>query len=101
MCKGGLQLEMSQIKRKLYKMTAQLLDMPEDVVYELPRMTMIGDRQLYIENHRGVLLFSDKQLRVQLNKGELEVTGSNLIIRTIWIDEIFVEGLITGLEIKP
>lgn len=81
-------------------MTAQLLDMPQDVVYELPRMTMIGDRQLYIENHRGVIHFTDKQLRVQLDKGELEVTGSNLIIRTIWTDEIFVEGLITGLEIK-
>jgi len=92
---------MSRMKRKFRKMTAQLLDMPQDVVYDLPRLTIIGDRQLYIENHRGIVHFSNEKLRLALSKGEIEITGSGLVIRTIWTEEIFVEGVITNIEIFP
>jgi len=96
MLKGDNSL-MRQIKRKISK----LLDMPQDVVYELPRLTLIGDRQLYIENHRGVIHFSNELLKIALSKGELEVRGQDLIIRTIWTDEVFVEGIIAGIELIP
>ncbi|WP_168119472.1 sporulation protein YqfC [Paenibacillus sp. HB172176] len=92
---------MRQLKRKFRKMTADLLDLPQDVVYDLPRLTMIGDRQLYIENHRGVKHFSSDKLRLALSKGELEVTGSSLVIRTIWTEEVFIEGVIANIEIIP
>lgn len=75
--------------------------MPEDVVFELPRLTVIGDRQLYIENHKGVIHFSNEVLRLALSKGELEVSGEQLIIRTIWTDEVFVEGVIRGIQLFP
>lgn len=92
---------MRQLKRKFHKLTAELLDMPEDVVYDLPRLTMIGDRQLYIENHRGVVHFSSDKLRLALSKGQLEVTGSELVIRTIWTEEVFVEGVIANIQLIP
>jgi len=92
---------MGRMKRKLHKLTASWLDMPQDVVFELPRLTLIGDRQLYIENHRGVIDFTEEVLRLSLSKGELEVRGRELIIRTIWTDEVFVEGIITGIELFP
>lgn len=92
---------MRQIKKRLHKLTASWLDMPEDVVFELPRLTLIGDRQLYIENHRGVINFSEDVLRLALSKGELEINGEQLIIRTIWTDEVFVEGVIKGIQLFP
>lgn len=82
-------------------MTAELLDMPQDVVYDLPRLTMIGDRQLYIENHRGVVHFSPECLTLSLSKGQLKVTGSDLVIRTIWSEEVFIEGIINGIQLIP
>ncbi|MBW7473707.1 sporulation protein YqfC [Paenibacillus oenotherae] len=91
---------MSRINRKLRKMAADLLDLPQDVVFDLPRLTMIGDRQLYIENHRGVLHFSSDKLRLALSKGELEITGQELVIRTIWTEEVFVEGHIRHIEVR-
>ncbi|GKU79716.1 sporulation protein YqfC [Paenibacillus sp. L3-i20] len=92
---------MRHLKRKFHKMTAELLDMPQDVVFDLPRLTMIGDRQLYIENHRGVVHFSSECLRLALSKGQLEVNGSSLVIRTIWTEEVFIEGVITSIQLLP
>ncbi|MGN7454949.1 sporulation protein YqfC [Paenibacillus pasadenensis] len=90
---------MGKLNRKLRKWTADMLDLPQDVAYDLPRMTMIGDRQLYIENHRGVLHFSSHQLRLQLSHGVLEVSGADLVIRTIWTEEVFVEGKIESIHL--
>ncbi|MFD2116124.1 sporulation protein YqfC [Paenibacillus yanchengensis] len=88
-------------RKKLSKATAELLDMPQDVVYDLPRVTVIGDRQLYIENHRGVIHFSDEVLQIALNSGQLEISGEALVIRTIWTDEVFVEGVIHNIRFIP
>jgi len=98
--KEDVRLAMRHWKKKFHKATADLLDMPHDVVFDLPRLTAIGDRQLYIENHKGVIHFSDEQLRIALIKGELQVNGKSLVIRTIWTDEVFVEGVITGIQFK-
>lgn len=91
---------MRRIGQRLRQWTADVLDVPQDVVFDLPRLTMIGDRQLYIENHRGVLHFSPDMLRLKLPNGKLEVSGRQLVIRGIWTEEVFVEGIITQVSIN-
>lgn len=90
-----------RLPRLLNQIAANMLDLPQDVVHDLPRITMIGNVQLYIENHRGVLHFSSEQLKLQLSKGQVEVTGQNLVIRAILAEEVFIEGIITGVEYIP
>jgi sporulation protein YqfC len=76
------------------KVAAGVLDLPKDITMEMPRITMIGQFQMYIENHRGVLHFSDKELRLLLTKGQLIIKGNNLVIRAILPEEVLVEGII-------
>lgn len=89
---------MRSLTRKLHKFTANILDLPQDVIFDLPRITMIGNMQLYIENHRGVLQFSDEVLRLALSKGQLQIHGKQLVIRAILTKEVFIEGLIHELK---
>ncbi|MGG1311842.1 MULTISPECIES: sporulation protein YqfC [Cohnella] len=91
---------MPRVGRKLRRWTARILDLPQDVVLDLPRVTMIGGVQLTVENHRGVLHFSPGSLRLAMERGELEVTGKNLVIRTIGAEEVLVEGEITGVQLR-
>jgi sporulation protein YqfC len=86
------------ISRKINKLTAKLLDLPHDVVFDLPRITMIGQHQLYIENHRGVIQFQSDLLRLALTKGVMEVRGTELVLRAILTEEVFVEGHIISLH---
>ncbi|MEK8129663.1 sporulation protein YqfC [Paenibacillus filicis] len=89
---------MRSLTRKINQFTAKLLDLPQDVALDLPRITMIGNLQLYIENHRGVIHFSSESLKLALPKGRLEVTGSNLAIRAIMPDEVMIEGTIRDVQ---
>jgi sporulation protein YqfC len=84
--------------RHLRKIAAKMLDLPADVTMEMPRITMIGQIHMYIENHRGVLQFSDKELRLLLTKGQLLVRGEKLVIRAILSEEVLIEGKISGIQ---
>jgi sporulation protein YqfC len=92
---------MRSLTKRINKFTAKLLDLPQDVTTDLPRFTMIGNVQLYIENHRGVLHFSSELLRLALSKGRLEVHGKQLVIRAILSEEVFIEGIIDELKYIP
>jgi sporulation protein YqfC len=89
---------MRRFTHKWSQLTAKVLDLPLDVVQDLPRLTMIGNVQLYIENHRGVLHFTSDHLQLQLTKGKLEVRGKKLVIRAILPEEVFIEGIIDGID---
>ncbi len=73
-------------------------DLPRDVVLNLPRIIVIGNNQFYIENHRGVMEYSDHLIRVRITGGELQVAGSELIIRNVYQEEIIIEGQIQRVE---
>lgn len=91
---------MSRIVRKFRKWTADALDLPDDLVFNLPRLTLIGGKQLYIENHRGVIRFSPESLHLELNQGYLEVEGSGLVIKEIMSEEVVIEGRIYGIKYR-
>ena len=74
------------------------LDLPREIVYDLPRVTLIGHVQLLIENHRGVIEYSEGKIRIAINSEEMEILGKDLYIRNINRDEISIEGDIAALK---
>ncbi|SFE28918.1 sporulation protein YqfC [Alteribacillus iranensis] len=74
------------------------MNIPEDVLLEVPRLTMIGQLHLHVENHRGILHFSKDQVRLKLSNGELIVEGKQFVIKNILPDELLLEGRIDEIR---
>lgn len=89
---------MSRFSRKLCNWTANWLDLPPNAILDIPQLTMIGNQRLIIENHRGIVYFSSELVRLSLRDGEIEVSGSAFVIRTIWAEEIQIEGTICYIK---
>ena len=89
---------MSRIARRLRQWSANWFDLPQDIVMDTPRLSMIGNRHIVVENHRGILHFSNDHIRLALVTGELEIYGSELVIRTIWTEEIRIEGFVRDIK---
>ncbi|MEK5325083.1 sporulation protein YqfC [Aeribacillus sp. FSL M8-0254] len=70
------------------------LQIPADVMMDLPRVTMIGTLHIYIENHKGLLSFTDKEIRVLLQQGQMLIKGSDFVMKAILPEELLVEGKI-------
>ncbi|MEA5142749.1 MAG: YabP/YqfC family sporulation protein [Oscillibacter sp.] len=86
-----------QTERKARVM--EKLDLPVDLVTDLPRMEMTGDREFYMEHHRGILSYSTET--VDINGGALMVrlTGQNLQLVAMTESELRVCGTIEKMEL--
>lgn len=75
--------------------------LPSDVILELPRITLVGHIHAYIENHQGLVTYSDSELRLKTNKGFIQITGSSFVLKMMLPEEILLEGKITEVKFIP
>ena len=77
---------------------AELFDLPADVVAGLPRLELVGSRQLYLEHHTGILSYSQEQVDANTPTGVLRVRGSNLTLLAMTAGELRIGGHIDAVE---
>lgn len=87
-----------QLRKKVKRWMMNQMDLPADVIMNLPRITMIGNFHIYIENHQGVIRFTNEELRLRLTEGELIISGNDFIIKNILPEEMLLEGTIQGVQ---
>lgn len=82
------------LRQRMKSWITNKMELPADVIMDLPRITMIGQLHIYIENHRGLLTFTDQEVRLLLKQGQLLIKGKSFVIKTILPEEIMLEGKI-------
>ena len=82
----------------LLERTAQLFDLPGDVVGGLPRIELTGDRELRMENHKGILAYGEEEIHISGGKLLVKVRGSGLELRAMNGSELLITGFISGVE---
>ncbi|OUP50879.1 sporulation protein YqfC [Lachnoclostridium sp. An181] len=87
-----------ETRQQLKSKVADMTNMPKDVVLGVPVLTMTGQEELYIENYRGILEYTETFIRVQTKIGNLQVVGQNLRIAYYMNDEMKINGLIKEIK---
>lgn len=59
---------------------AQRLDLPRDVVLNIPKIMITGDNEITIENHKGVVLFEEKEIKINSSVGLITICGDGFEI---------------------
>ena len=78
---------------------SEALELPKDIVMDLPKITIIGNIQINISNHKGIIEYTESTLRINSSIGIIKIQGDNLELKTILLEEIIVHGDIESLEI--
>lgn len=80
---------------------SEALELPKEIVLDLPKISLIGKIQFIIENHKGIIEYTSTQIRIGSNSGVIKVQGKNLYIKTIVKEEIIITGEIDAFEFIP
>ncbi|NLW40239.1 MAG: sporulation protein YqfC [Tissierellia bacterium] len=78
---------------------SEILELPKDVVMDLPKIVVVGNIQVNISNHKGIVEYTQETLRVNSSIGLIKICGTNLELKTILSEEIIVKGNIEKIEI--
>ena len=86
-------------RESLLEKTAEVFDLPGDVVAGLPRVELLGDHQLRMENHRGILAYGTEEIHISGGKLIVRVRGSGLTLRAMNAGELLITGAIRGVDL--
>ena len=90
-------------KRKregILEKTAEVFDLPGDLVAGLPRVELVGNRELRMENHKGILAYATDEIHVSGGKLIIKIRGSNLELRAMNASELLITGEIAGIDLS-
>ncbi|MDR2505483.1 MAG: sporulation protein YqfC [Oscillospiraceae bacterium] len=88
---------MFSIRKKTIR-SAQQLGLPEDVLLGMPRIVLRGNTSLTLENHKGILEYTDKRVRLRTSIGTLIISGSALNIVKMGRNDLMMRGRIDEIS---
>ena len=51
------------------------LDLPKDVLLDVPKIIVIGRNEVTIENHKGIMVFEREKIKINTNMSPIEIKG--------------------------
>lgn len=88
------------MSHRLQKKIASLLEIPDDIVLNLPRITLLGNTQMLVENHKGIVEYTAESIRIRLNRKELIIIGTQLTLGNLQAEELIIEGEIQEVRFQ-
>lgn len=75
------------------------LELPKDLFLGAPIFTLNGNGELRIENHRGILLYSEEQMVVRSSRFPIHVEGKRLRIESYTAESMIICGKIESIHL--
>ncbi|MCI8912792.1 MAG: sporulation protein [Lawsonibacter sp.] len=79
--------------------TAELFDLPADAVAGLPKLELVGDGELRVENHKGILSYGPEEIHVSGGAYLIKITGEELELRAMTGLELLITGKIMQISL--
>ena len=76
----------------------RLLEIPQEISTNLPKITVIGFKQMLIENYKGILEYQDFYISTHI--GILNINGYNLYLEEMTTDDLLVTGKIESIDFE-
>ena len=78
----------------------KLLEMPEEISSNEPKITIMGFNQMLIENYKGILEYQEFFIRINTYTGIININGFNLSLNEMTGDDIMVTGKIDSVDFE-
>ena len=85
-------------RQSVPKKIAKTLDIPEDILFNAPRLLMTSNKDLRIENYISILVYETDKIALTTNEYIIEIDGKNLNITIITDEEISITGAVMSIN---
>ena len=78
----------------------KILEMPEEVCSNIPKITITGFNELILENYKGILEYEEFFSSFSTYIGIVNINGFNLNLEKMTNDDIKITGKIESIDIE-
>ena len=87
-------------RKKVGETLADAFDLPKELIMDMPKITIIGNKEMAIESHKGIIQYTSEKIRIGIAGGELIVSGKDLLINSIVLEAIIIYGEFQQISFK-
>lgn len=88
------------MSNKLKQKLSDVMNIPDELITDSPKIEFESNRRVWIENYRGIIEYSDELVRVNTADFMLIITGSGFTIFSVTLDDLCIDGNIMSAEFK-
>ncbi len=85
---------------RFVRKASEILELPREVVSQVPKITITAFDEVVIENFRGILEYEDFFVRISTYIGNVNINGFNLKLNQMNEDDILVKGKIESINLE-
>lgn len=78
----------------------RMLEVPDEVVSNVPKLTILKFEEVLIENYKGILEYQDFFVRIQTYIGIININGFKLSLEEMTTDDVVVKGKIDSIDFE-
>ncbi len=87
-------------KSKIGDKVNKLLDIPQEVSTNIPKITILGFEKMLIENYKAILEYQEFYIRISTHIGILNINGYELNLNEMTTDDLLITGKIDGIDFE-
>ena len=76
----------------------ETFEIPKETLLDVPIISMIGNREIVIENFISIIQYEEEIIRLKTSCGELSILGKRLEAKSMDSEQIRIKGLIEGVN---
>ena len=85
-------------KIKIKEKLASALELPRELILNVPKITVTGKDKILIENYKSIISYENDVVKLNTSVGTLSLFGVNLMIKEITTEDIIVIGKVDKVE---
>lgn len=75
-----------------------MLELPKEILLNIPKLTLIGKKQMLIENYKSIVEYDAQLIKLKTTIGFIKIDGASLVINEITPEDLRVEGEIMRID---
>lgn len=77
----------------------KILEMPEELYTNVPKLTITGFNEIVLENYKGILEYEEFFASISTHIGVVNINGFNINLEKMTNDDIKITGKIESIEL--
>ena len=87
-------------KQKRQSRLDRILEIPEEMSSEKPKLTLMGFEELLVENYKTILEYQDFYIRLSTYIGIININGFELKLNEMTNDDVLITGKIESVDFE-
>ena len=86
-------------KKRINKIN-KILELPQEVYSDIPKITITGFNEIILENYKGILEYEEFFASISTYIGIVNINGYNINLEKMTNDDIKITGKIESIELE-